>query len=342
MSKISHPHESREFGGRHYILEEAIKGDFALVKAWKADTAGNLTFRKAARNFNPPMAKAGKITIAEVEEIVPAGEIDPAHVHVSGIYVNRIFKGEHFEKGIEKRTVRSEGENRPRSAVGDVRERIVRRAVLEFRDGMYVNLGIGIPVLASNFIPNGMTVHLHGENGLMGLGPFPTEEELDPELINAGKETVTILDGGSFFSSDESFAMIRGGHIDVTMLGAMQVSRYGDIANWMVPGKLVKGMGGAMDLVSSTGAGTKVIVTMQHQTKNGEAKIVERCSLPLTGKRCVNQIITEMAVFDVDQKKGLILTEVYDGLSVDDVKAATDAPFIVSPDLKPMAQVTIE
>ena len=202
---------------------------------------------------------------------------------------------------------------------------------------MYANLGIGIPLLAPNYISPNITVHLHSENGILGLGPFPLKEEVDADLINAGKQTVTLLPGGSFFSSDESFAMIRGGHINLTLLGAMQVSKYGDLANWMIPGKKVKGMGGAMDLVSSSK--TRVVVTMQHCNKANEPKIVEKCTMPLTGKRCVDRIITEKAVFDVHKKTGLTLIELWDGLTVEDIKKSTGCPFAVSPNLRPMQQV---
>jgi len=278
--------------------------------------------------------QAGTITIAEVEEIVECGEIDPADVHIPGVYIQRVVKGASYEKRIERLTVFKEPTSSSAAALSPAAEKrnlIIKRAACEFKNGMYANLGIGMPMLASNYIPEGMSITLQSENGVLGLGPFPREGEEDADLINAGKETVTVVEGSSYFSSDESFAMIRGGHIHLTMLGAMQVSQAGDLANWMIPGKVVKGMGGAMDLVGSSG--TKVVVTMEHVARNGKHKIVGECSLPLTGKGCVDMIITELCVFNVVKGEGLVLTELAKGVTVEDVKAATGCPIKVSDDL---------
>ncbi|KLT42156.1 3-oxoacid CoA-transferase [Cutaneotrichosporon oleaginosum] len=332
------PRKTMTFNDKKYIMEEALPGDVAIIHAWKVDEAGNTIFRYTATNFSPTMAKGAKCTIVEAEEVVPTGSLDPAQIHLPGIYVDRIVKATE-PKDIETLSLMPAPGDDYVHPLGNgslrfKREMIVKRAAQELQDGYYVNLGIGMPTLLPAHLPKGQSVWLQSENGLLGIGPPPTREQVDPDLINAGKETITMATGASTFSSDESFAMIRGGHIDVAVLGAMEVSSKGDLANWIVPGSLVKGMGGAMDLVSNPD-NTKIIIVTDHCTKKGEPKIKAECDLPLTGARCVSMIITELGVFEIDRRAGrMTLTELMPGATLEEIQAKTAAPFDVSPTLK--------
>jgi 3-oxoacid CoA-transferase len=341
-TEVAEGKEIREIEGKKYLMESWLRADFAIVKAWKGDTSGNLIFKGTARNFNPMMAAAGKITIAEVEELVPTDTLDPNEIHVPGIYVQRIFEGKNYEKRIEQRTTAPhppEGELKSDSktpplgggGLGLSKFEIAKRIAQELKDGYYVNLGIGIPTLVANYIPTTINVVLQSENGLLGIGPFPEEKNVDADLINAGKQTVTMLSGSALFSSAESFAMIRGEHVDLTILGAMEVSENGDIANWKIPNKMVKGMGGAMDLVASA---KNIIVAMQHVNKAGESKLLKTCTLPITGLNCVKKIVTELAVLEVLPEGGFKLLEVAPGVSIEDVQKATEGKLIIADEVK--------
>lgn len=283
------------------------------------------------------MAKAARIAIVEAENIVPIGSIEPDVVDLPGIFIDRIVPAtapKNFEV-LKVAPPKEDASSGSKPSVLDARNRIARRAAKELHDGFYVNLGVGIPTLAASYLPDGASVWLQSENGILGMGPYPaTEADADPDLINAGKETTTLLPGASTFNSAESFGMIRGGHVDVSILGAFQVSASGDLANYMIPGRVFKGMGGAMDLVSDPDR-TKIVVATEHVDKKGRSKIVQDCQLPLTGKGVVSTIITDLAVFQVDRVNGgLTLAEIAEGVDVETVKAKTDAEFVVADDLK--------
>ncbi|KAJ5919422.1 hypothetical protein N7466_010365 [Penicillium verhagenii] len=327
------PRETREFNGKKYLMETALTGDVAILRAWKVDEAGNCVFRYTTKAFGSIMAKAAALTIVEAENIVPVGSIDPNDVDLPGIFVDRIVPATD-EKHIENKKLREseagdmEGSNKSQAQIE--RERIGRRAAKELKQGFYVNLGVGIPTLAPSFLPKDIKVWVQSENGILGMGPYPTEEEVDADIINAGKETVTLIPGASTFDSTESFGMIRGGHVDVSILGALQVSATGDLANYMIPGKVLKGMGGAMDLISNPDK-TKIVVATSHVAKDGSPKIVQKCSLPLTGANVVSTIITDLCVFQVNRATGeLTLTELAPGVEVEEVRSKTDAKFAVA------------
>ncbi|KAF3041121.1 hypothetical protein E8E12_007595 [Didymella heteroderae] len=327
------PREVREFNGKKFLMETALHGDVAIIRAHKVDEAGNCVFRYTTKAFGPIMAKAARLTIVEAEHIVPIGTFDANEIDLPGIFVDRIVPAT-VPNSIEIKKLRDpSASGKP---AGGHRARIAKRAAKELKQGYYVNLGVGIPTDAATYVPEGIKVWLQSENGILGMGPHPTEEEVDADIVNAGKQTVTLLPGASTFDSSESFGMIRGGHVDVSILGALQVSASGDLANYMVPGKVFKGMGGAMDLVSNPEQ-TKVVVATEHVAKDGSSKIVQECKLPLTGAKCVSTIITDLCVFEVDRVNGgLTLTEVANGVTVDQIREKTDAEFKVADNLKSM------
>ena len=295
--EVSRPREKRIFNGREYLMEENIHIDYSMIKAWKADKQGNLRFRKTARNFNPDMAGMADITIAEAEEIVD--ELGPDEIHCPGCFVDRVYKAPIVYKKIERLKYREPpGTSKDKKATKEEtknirRQKIAARAVKELKDGMYCNLGVGIPVAVANTVMGKVSVDLQGENGLVGMGPYPLKGQEDPDIINAGKETITEAIGHSHSCTSDAFGMMRGQHLHMTMLGSFQVSENADIANWIIPGHKVKGMGGAMDLVT---CGSRVVVVMEHTGPGGSPKFLNKCTIPLTGKHCVSVLITDMVI----------------------------------------------
>ena len=336
VQMVSPGKEKRIFNGQEHLLEQALNTDFSLIKAWKADKMGNLVYRKTAKNFNPEIAMCSRVTIAEVEQIVEPGEIEPDEIDTPGIFVNRLVKGEYYEKPIEHLTLQEEGGKLKikEKAQQQERLRIAKRAACELKDGMYVNLGLGIPSMVSNFVPEDTTIFVHSPSGIVGAGAYPRPGEEDPDLVNTNRETISIIQGGATCSSILALDMLRGGHMDAVIVGGFQVSQKGDLANWVVPGKYVKGMGSSMDSIAHER--TKLIVTMMH-THEGMPKVLKDCTLPLTGKRCVDLLITELGVFDF-RIDGMTLIELAKGVSLQEVRDKTGCSFNVASDLRQMLQ----
>ena len=332
--------EKRVFNGREYLLETALRADFALIRAHKADIVGNLVYRRTARNFNPPFATAADITLAEVDEIVEPDQLDPEAIATPGIFVQRLIQR---EKLLERETVfelmRKQGrsvkvaESAAGTANGVSPELMALRAARLLESGQYVNLGIGMPTLVSDFIPADVT--LHAENGILGYGPLAAsgeEDQEDLDLYNASSQLVTLQPGASFFHSADAFAMVRGGHVDSVILGGFQVASNGDLANWKAPHMSAGSVGGAMDLATGT---RTLIVVMSHTTKNGESKLLPACTYPLTARKCVSWVVTNLALIQVTSQ-GFVLKELAPGVTLDEVQQATVPPLHIAEDLKEM------
>lgn len=311
--------ETKVINGKEHVLVPGIRGNVAFLRAWKADTAGNLVYRMTEQNFNRAMATAADIVIAEVEHIVDVGKIAPEHVHTPGCFVDYLVQATVTLQDLGSSASISSSSKR----VDDARMSMARRALAELKRGDIVNLGIGIPTLVADLITPADGVILHTENGMLGVGPAPTEGGAMDYPVNAGKIPVTALPGSSYFDSADSFAMIRGGHVDVAIMGGLQVDKQGNLANWAVPGKPLLGVGGAMDLASGA---KKLIITMTHTNSDGSAKIVPSCTLPLTATGAVDMIITELAVFTFESGQ-LTLIELMPGVSLDEVQSKTGATF---------------
>jgi 3-oxoacid CoA-transferase len=313
--------ETKIINGQEYLFVPALRANVALIRARVADTAGNLIYRMTEQNFNPVMATAADLVIAEVEEIVPVGSLDPNTIHTPGCYVDYLVQAHTTIEDLgSSASVEASGKS-----VDDARMRMARRALAELRRGDVVNLGIGIPTLVADLITPEHGIILHTENGMLGVGPSPQEGGALDYPVNAGKVPVTALPGSSYFDSAASFAMIRGGHIDVAIMGGLEVDEQANLANWAVPGRPLLGMGGAMDLASGA---RKLIVLMAHANRDGSPKIVPRCSLPLTAVGAVDMVITELAVFAFRSGK-LTLIELMPGATLDEVRARTSAAFEV-------------
>ncbi|HEX5831193.1 MAG TPA: 3-oxoacid CoA-transferase [Gemmatimonadaceae bacterium] len=312
--------EVRDIGGVPHVFVTGLRANVAFVRAWRADAAGNLVYRMTEQNFNRAMATAADVVVAEVERIVPVGELDPNEIHTPGLYVDYLVEAHTtLEELGSSASVEAAGQK-----VDEPRQHMARRALAELRRGDVVNLGIGIPTLVADLIAPDDGIALHAENGMLGVGPSPEEGGALVYPVNAGKIPVTALPGSSYFDSVDSFAMIRGGHVDVAIMGALQVDAHANLANWAVPGRPLLGVGGAMDL--ATGA-KRLIVTMTHTSPGGAPKLVPECTLPLTARGVVDVLITDLAVFTFSDGR-LTLVELMAGATVDEVRAKTSAAFV--------------
>ncbi len=311
--------ETKRIGGRLHVFQPALRANVALIRAWSADTTGNLAYRMTEQNFNRAMATAADLVIAEVEDCLPAGELRPESIHTPGCYVDYLVPARTTMADLgSSASIADSGKK-----AGDLRMKLARRALEELKPGDIVNLGVGIPTLVADLITPAHGIILHTENGMLGVGPAPESGGAMDYPINASKIPVTALPGSSYFDSADSFAMIRGGHVDVAIMGGLQVDEKANLANWAAPGRPLLGVGGAMDLASGA---KRLIVTMTHASREGSPKIVRDCTLPLTATGAVDVVITELAVFRFCGGR-LTLTEMMDGVSLDEVRAKTEAAF---------------
>jgi len=327
--------ERRAIEGREYILETALRPDFGLIRAEKADALGNLTGIGTTLNFHPVMAAASRVTIAEVDEIVPVGAIPAEDVKIPGIFVDRIVlhdSSRDAQSDEEERNRRRRREITATKAIGLNQDQMAYRAAQLLQPGTYVNLGMGIPTKVANYITAESGVMLHAENGFLGYGPQPSEEEFQWEYFNAQGQAVTVLPGAAVFDSFQAFTMARGGHLDVVILGGLQVSSNGDLANWWAPHMAAGGMGGAMDLCTDV---PELIVIMDHTTREGELKVLNECSYPLTAPRCVTKLVTDLAYIEIAGGQ-MTLKELAPGVTVEYVQERTQPTLVIAADLKEM------
>jgi len=317
---IAEDADTRDINGRTHVFVPALRANIAFIRAWKADTAGNLVYRMTEQNFNKAMATAADIVVAEVEHIVPLGEIDPNEIHTPANYIDYLV---HAHTTLEDLGSSADVKGGSKK-VSETRMNIAERALAELKQGDVVNLGVGIPTLVADLITPEHQIILHTENGMLGVGPAPEDGGAMDYPVNAGKIPVTALPGSSYFDSADSFAMIRGGHVDVAIMGGLQVDESANLANWAVPGKPLLGVGGAMDLASGA---KRLIITMTHTSRDGTSKIVPRCTLPLTATGAVDMVITDLAVFTFPDGQ-LTLSELMPNATLDEVRTKTDATFI--------------